>query len=99
MEYDHEQRCFILKDLNSSTGTYLHDSRLQQTAVRVIDGDRVRFGSHGLPLELRLEQGQDVFDTSHSLDRANKVSLYCRRQQYHRFIRNHPSRTLSSGST
>ena len=72
MEYDAEQRCFILKDLNSSTGTYLHDSRLQQTPVQVTDGDRVRFGSHGLSLELRLEQRQEVFGTLHAREKAKR---------------------------
>lgn len=56
MEYDDEQRCFILKDLNSSTGTYVHDCRVQNAAVRLADRDIIRFGFNGLPLEFRLEQ-------------------------------------------
>ena len=56
MEFDHEQRCFILKDLNSSTGTYVHDCRVQNAAVRLADGDFIRFGFNGLPWEFRLEQ-------------------------------------------
>lgn len=58
MEYDDEQRCFILKDLNSSTGTYVHDCRVQNAAVRLADRDIIRFGFNGLPLEFRLEQQQ-----------------------------------------
>ncbi|CAF0869380.1 unnamed protein product [Didymodactylos carnosus] len=56
MEYDDDSRCFILKDLNSTTGTYVHDCRIQNAAVRLADGDTVRFGFNGLPLEFRIEQ-------------------------------------------
>jgi len=58
IEHDNEQRCFILKDLNSSTGTYVHECRVQNAAVRLADGDLIRFGFNGLPLELRIEQQQ-----------------------------------------
>ncbi|CAF2530410.1 unnamed protein product [Rotaria sp. Silwood2] len=58
IEYDDEQRCFILKDLNSSTGTYVHECRVQNAAVRLADGDFIRFGFNGLPLEFRIEQHQ-----------------------------------------
>jgi pSer/pThr/pTyr-binding forkhead associated (FHA) protein len=58
IEYDDEQRCFILKDLNSSTGTYVHECRVQNAAVRLADRDFIRFGFHGLPLEFRVEQQQ-----------------------------------------
>ncbi|CAF2782535.1 unnamed protein product [Rotaria sp. Silwood2] len=58
IEYDDEQRCFILKDLNSSTGTYVHDCRVQNAAVRLSHGDFIRFGFNGLPLEFRIEQQQ-----------------------------------------
>jgi len=60
LEYDDEQRCFILKDLNSSTGTYVHECRVQNAAVRLADRDFIRFGFHGLPLEFRVEQQQEV---------------------------------------
>ncbi|CAF3393218.1 unnamed protein product [Rotaria sp. Silwood1] len=58
IEYDDEQHCFILKDLNSSTGTYVHDCRVQNAAVRLSHGDFIRFGFNGLPLEFRIEQQQ-----------------------------------------
>lgn len=58
IEFDDEQRCFILKDLNSSTGTYVHDCRVQNAAVRLADGDFLRFGFNGLPLQFRIEQQQ-----------------------------------------
>ena len=56
LEYDNEQHCFILKDLNSSSGSYVHDCRVQNAAVRLADGDILRFGYNGLPLEFRVEQ-------------------------------------------
>ncbi|CAF4721367.1 unnamed protein product [Rotaria sp. Silwood1] len=59
IEYDDEQHCFILKDLNSSTGTYVHDCRVQNAAVRLSHGDFIRFGFNGLPLEFRIEQQQE----------------------------------------
>ncbi|CAF1098112.1 unnamed protein product [Rotaria sordida] len=58
IEYDDEQRCFILKDLNSTTGTYVHDCRVQNAAVRLSHGDFLRFGFNGLPLEFRIDQQQ-----------------------------------------
>jgi len=58
IEYDDEQRCFILKDLNSSSGTYVHDCRVQNAAVRLADQDFIRFGFNGLPLQFRIEQTQ-----------------------------------------
>ena len=58
IEYDDEQRCFILKDLNSSSGTYVHDCRVQNAAVRLADEDILRFGYNGLPLQLRIEHQQ-----------------------------------------
>ncbi|CAF0844729.1 unnamed protein product [Adineta steineri] len=60
LEYDNEQRCFILKDLNSSTGTYVHECRVQNAAVRLADGDFIRFGFNGLPLEFRVDQQQET---------------------------------------
>ncbi|CAF4812814.1 unnamed protein product, partial [Rotaria sp. Silwood1] len=64
IEYDDEQRCFILKDLNSSTGTYVHECRVQNAAVRLADGDFIRFGFNGLPLEFRIEQQQQQQETT-----------------------------------
>ncbi|CAF3381915.1 unnamed protein product [Rotaria sp. Silwood1] len=67
IEYDDEQRCFILKDLNSSTGTYVHECRVQNAAVRLADGDFIRFGFNGLPLEFRIEQQQQQETTMPSI--------------------------------
>ena len=58
IEYDDEQRSFILKDLNSSSGTYVHDCRVQNAAVRLADEDVIRFGYNGLLLQFRIEHQQ-----------------------------------------
>lgn len=58
IEYDDEQRSFILKDLNSSSGTYVHDCRVQNAAVRLADEDVIRFGYNGLLLLFRIEHQQ-----------------------------------------
>jgi hypothetical protein len=85
IEYDDEQRCFILKDLNSSTGTYVHECRVQNAAVRLADRDFIRFGFHGLPLEFRVEQQQQqevILFLSISLYKKNLF-----RQQCHQYIK------------
>jgi hypothetical protein len=56
IEYDDEQRTFILKDLNSTSVKSVHECRVQNSAVRLADGGFVRFGFNGLPLEFRVEQ-------------------------------------------
>jgi pSer/pThr/pTyr-binding forkhead associated (FHA) protein len=84
MEYDDEQRCFILKDLNSSTGTYVHDCRVQNAAVRLADGDLIRFGFNGLPLEFRIEsQQQEVWKKNVVF----RKTLFYYRQQCRRYIK------------
>ena len=60
MEYDDQQRCFILKDLNSSGGTFVHECRVQNASVRVSEGDIIRFGFNGIPLQFRIEQSKEV---------------------------------------
>ena len=47
-----------MKDLNSLSGTFVHDCRVQNAAVRLADGDSIRFGYNGIPLEFRIEQQQ-----------------------------------------
>lgn len=91
IEYDLEQRCFILKDLNSSTGTFVHDCRVQNAAVRLADGDFIRFGFHGLPLEFRIEHQHEVNFVVNDLRSFNE-NLF--RQQCHRFILDNPLQIL-----
>jgi pSer/pThr/pTyr-binding forkhead associated (FHA) protein len=72
IEYDDEQRCFILKDLNSSSGTYVHECRVQNAAVRLANADFIRFGFNGFPLEFRIEQQQQEIVCSFS----NLIIIY-----------------------
>lgn len=94
MEYDEEQRCYILKDLNSSTGTYVHDCRVQNAAVRLADGDLIRFGFNGLPLEFRTEQQQHQEVTMPSIYQRQPTSNSL--QLINQTI---PSRRATSGIT
>ncbi|CAF0920949.1 unnamed protein product [Rotaria sordida] len=93
IEYDDEQRCFILKDLNSSTGTYVHECRVQNAAVRLADRDFIRFGFNGLPLEFRIEQQQQE---------TTMPSIYPRQptsNSLHLITQTIPSRRLPSNTT
>ncbi|CAF2522422.1 unnamed protein product [Rotaria sp. Silwood2] len=95
IEYDDEQRCFILKDLNSSTGTYVHDCRVQNAAVRLNHGDFIRFGFNGLPLEFRIEQQQQQLETT-------MPSIYQRQSSSNSLqliTQTIPSRRVTSGIT
>ncbi|UJR10735.1 hypothetical protein I4U23_014924 [Adineta vaga] len=92
LEYDDEQRCFILKDLNSSSGTYVHDCRVQNAAVRLANGDIIRFGSNGLPLEFRMEQLQETTMPSIYQRQPTSNSLQLISQTI-------PSRRVTSGTT
>ncbi|CAF3778142.1 unnamed protein product [Rotaria magnacalcarata] len=74
IEFDDEQRCFILKDLNSSTGTYVHDCRVQNAAVRLNNEDVIRFGFNGLPLEFKIEQQQQQQHQEAFYDNVLKIS-------------------------
>ncbi len=93
IEYDEEQRYFILKDLNSSTGTYVHECRVQNAAVRLANGDFVRFGFNGLLLEFRIEQQQEVdfFFLYRSLFVYIKTIS---RQQCHQYIKDNQHQIL-----
>ncbi|XP_076472466.1 forkhead-associated domain-containing protein 1-like [Babylonia areolata] len=50
-----QEECLILQDLNSAQGTYVNDVRVQNAAVRLAPGDRIRFGYNGMPYELTTE--------------------------------------------
>ncbi|KAL8578261.1 hypothetical protein ACOMHN_005652 [Nucella lapillus] len=56
VEHCEPEDCLILQDLNSAQGTYVNDVRVQNAAVRLAPGDRIRFGYSGMPYELQTEQ-------------------------------------------
>ena len=56
VEYCEQEDCLILQDLNTAQGTYVNDVRVQNAAVRLAPGDRIRFGYNGVAYELHTEQ-------------------------------------------
>jgi hypothetical protein len=60
IEYCEQEDCLILQDLNTAQGTYVNDVRVQNAAVRLAPGDRIRFGYNGAPYELQVEQATNV---------------------------------------
>ncbi|XP_070207721.1 forkhead-associated domain-containing protein 1-like isoform X3 [Littorina saxatilis] len=56
VEYCEQEDCLVLQDLNTAQGTYVNDVRVQNAAVRLAPGDRIRFGYNGSPYELQIEQ-------------------------------------------
>ena len=88
LEYDNEQHCFILKDHTSSRCTYLHECHVPNAAVRLADGDFIRFGFNDLPLKFRIEQQQEV---SYSIIPKTIIIfvLFFYRLKCHQFILDH----------
>eukprot|EP00118_Oscarella_pearsei_P008894 m.48007 g.48007 ORF g.48007 m.48007 type:complete len:1247 (+) comp33852_c0_seq1:52-3792(+) len=56
--------CFVLLDSNSAHGTYVNETRLQNSAVRLAHNDVIKFGHGGKPyrIEVRFKQ-QDNNET------------------------------------
>ena len=44
IQFNEEEQCFILQDLNTSHGCYVNDTRIQNAAVRLAHGDLIEFG-------------------------------------------------------
>lgn len=62
IEYIDDENCYILQDLNSSSGTFVNDCRIQNAAVRLIEQDTIRFGSGGETFQFIV---QSHFTVSH----------------------------------
>ncbi|XP_060132131.1 forkhead-associated domain-containing protein 1 isoform X6 [Zootoca vivipara] len=60
IEFSDSENSFILRDFNSTHGTFVNDCHIQNAAVKVSPGDILRFGSNGTGLELVLENGPQV---------------------------------------
>ena len=60
IEYSEAESCYILQDLNTATGTYVNDCRVQNAVVRLAPGDIIRFGYAGAPHELEIEDAPMV---------------------------------------
>ncbi|XP_054857773.1 forkhead-associated domain-containing protein 1 [Eublepharis macularius] len=55
IEFTELENVFILRDFNSTHGTFVNDCLIQNAAVRVSPGDVLRFGSNGTVFELMVE--------------------------------------------
>ena len=58
IEYLQDKNCFILKDLNSSHGTFVSSCRVQNAAVCLSDGDVIRFGCNMVSYKFKLYSSQ-----------------------------------------
>ncbi|XP_067826681.1 forkhead-associated domain-containing protein 1 isoform X2 [Heptranchias perlo] len=61
IEMSDSENCFVLQDLNSSSGTFVNDCRIQNAAVRLAPGDLLRFGFGADTYELVVETVPPVF--------------------------------------
>ncbi|XP_061457663.1 forkhead-associated domain-containing protein 1 isoform X2 [Rhineura floridana] len=61
IEISDSENSFILRDFNSTHGTFVNDCHIQNAAVKVSPGDILRFGSNGTIFELVLENAPQVF--------------------------------------
>nr|KAF6378095.1 forkhead associated phosphopeptide binding domain 1 [Myotis myotis] len=52
IEYNEAESSFVLQDFNSRNGTFVNDCHIQNVAVKLLPGDRLRFGSQALTYEL-----------------------------------------------
>ena len=68
---------FVLKDLNSKTGTYVNDCRIQNASVRLVNGDLLKFGGTGHIYQLYVENTPVcVFDVAQKNVRDLFVMLF-----------------------
>ena len=55
IEFCEGEGCFVLQDLNSSQGTYINDTKIQNAAVRLAPFDQIRFGYGGAVYQFELD--------------------------------------------
>ena len=60
IEYNEQEDCYVLQDLNTAQGTYVNDCRVQNAVVRLAPGDIIKFGYSGVPHELLIENPPPV---------------------------------------
>ena len=60
LEYNEQDNCYIVQDLNTAQGTYVNDVRVQNAAVRLAHGDVIRFGVNSPPYEFYMEDAGSV---------------------------------------
>ncbi|XP_048873166.1 forkhead-associated domain-containing protein 1 isoform X2 [Brienomyrus brachyistius] len=52
IELNEQERCFVLRDLNSAHGTYVNNCHIHNAAVRLSPGDEMHFGYGGPAFQL-----------------------------------------------
>lgn len=57
-EFVDEHRCFFLKDLNSSSGSFVGDRRIRNGVCRLNSGDFIKFGENGSLFEIRFDSNE-----------------------------------------
>ncbi|XP_034280196.1 forkhead-associated domain-containing protein 1 isoform X2 [Pantherophis guttatus] len=60
LEFSDAEHSFVLRDFNTSSGSFVNDCQIQNVAVKVGQGDLLRFGSGGPIFELVLDQPPQV---------------------------------------
>ncbi|XP_015283324.1 PREDICTED: forkhead-associated domain-containing protein 1 [Gekko japonicus] len=55
IEFTESENVFVLRDFNSTHGTFVNDCHIQNAAVKVSPGDVLQFGSNGTGFELVVE--------------------------------------------
>eukprot|EP00794_Sanderia_malayensis_P015120 gene15120-16676_t len=54
IEYEDAENSFVIRDLNTPHGTYVNECRVQNSAVRLANGDVIRFGFNGPLFEVKI---------------------------------------------
>lgn len=77
LEFNPEKCCYVIRDLNTPSGTYVNECKVQNNAVFVTHGDTIRFGQGGKPHELKLTEDLDTDIRSNSLPAQRPMSAHC----------------------
>jgi pSer/pThr/pTyr-binding forkhead associated (FHA) protein len=56
IEFNEDEYCFVIQDLNTVNGTYINDCRVQNAAVRLSEQDCIRFGFNGIPFQFVIQE-------------------------------------------
>lgn len=51
IEFIEDESCYLLQDLNSTSGTFVNECRIQNATVRLVEQDTVKFGVNGNPFQ------------------------------------------------
>ncbi|XP_035238442.1 forkhead-associated domain-containing protein 1 [Anguilla anguilla] len=60
IELSEAERCFVLRDLNSTHGTFVNECRIHNAAVRLSPGDELHFGFGGPTYQLAVDSSSPL---------------------------------------